>query len=343
MVDVIKNGRFILYEDLSDFEDNFAKFCNAKRAIGVASGTEALHLALVALGIKKGDEVITTSMSFNATAEAIVMCGAKPVFVDVLPENLLIDYNKIEKKITKKTKAIIIVHLYGLPVEIDKVLSLCKKYRLLMVEDCAQALGTFYHGRQVGTFGEIGCFSFYPGKNLSCYGDGGCIITNKNIYADKVKRLRNHGSIAKYVHSENGFAERLDNLQAAILNTKLSFLKAWNKRRNKIAYLYDKGLDKSKVSIMHVPANCVSSNYAYVIFVEEREKLMQKLKEKHINTDIIYPLPLHLQPVYKGLGYEKGDLPIVENAVKKIMALPINPFIEDKEVKYVINQINKYA
>lgn len=343
MIDIIKNGRFILYKDLADFEENFAKFTGSKRAVGVASGTEALHLALLAVGIKKGDEVITAPMSFNATAEAITMCGAIPVFVDVIPENLSIDTSKIEKAITKKTKAILPVHIYGIPAEMNKIVSLCKKYQLFLIEDCAQAHGAYYQGRHVGTIGDIGCFSFYPGKNLSCYGDGGGIITNNDIYADKIKRLRNHGSIAKYIHGEDGFAERLDNLQAAILNVKLKFLKIWNKRRNEVARLYSKGLDLSKVRIVRVPKDCISSHYAYVIFVKGRTKLMEKLNQKNIITDVIYPLPLHLQPVYKRLGYKKGNLPVVESAAEGILALPINPFIKDEEVKYVIDQINKYA
>jgi dTDP-4-amino-4,6-dideoxygalactose transaminase len=341
LFDVIKNGRFILGSDLVAFEDNIAKYFGVNKAVGVASGTAALFLALRALGIKKGDEVITTSMSFHSTAETIIMCGAKPVFTDVLEQNISMDYKQIEKKISKKTKAIVVVHLYGIPAEMDKVMDIAKKYKLFVIEDCAQAHGAKYKGKYVGTFGNLGCFSFMPAKNLGCYGEGGCVITNSDEYAKKLKSLRNHGSSVAYIHTDEGFSERLDNLQAAVLNIKLPYLDRWNKRRNQIAGMYRRGLNKKSINTLYISKKNFCSYYAFVIKIKNREEVIKKLNQKKITTGIIYPLPLHLQPVLKKLHYKLGDLPIVEKISKEILAIPMNPFITDIEVKYIINEVNK--
>lgn len=341
LLGVIKGGRFILDRDLRAFETNFAKYIGSKKAVGVASGTAALYLSLLALGIKEGDEVITTAMSFYATAEAIIMCGARPVFVDVLEDNLSIDHRQIKKVITKKTKAIIVVHMYGIPCEMDAIVSVCKRYKLFLVEDCAQAHGAKYHGKYVGTFGDLGCFSFMPAKNLGCYGEGGCITTNNVSLADKLIKLRNHGSSAVYVYDEKGASERLDNLQAAVLNIKLPYLKSWNARRNEIAKIYNAHLNHKYVSTVKIPKRCISSYYAYITIVQNRDLVARELSSKNIATGVIYPLPLHLQPVLKYLGYKAGDFPIVENMSKKILAIPMNPFLKEGEIKYIIREFNK--
>ena len=343
VLNVIKSGRFILDKELDEFEKKFADYCGSRRCVGVASGTAALHLALLAAGIKGGDEVITTAMSFNATPEAIVMAGATPIFVDVLPDNLSIDHLKIEKAITKKTKAILPVHLYGTPANMDEIVEISKKYKLKLIEDCAQAHGATYKGKQVGTFGDIGCFSFMPSKNIGCYGDAGCVITNNHEYADKVIKLRNHGRASRYIHGEMGYGERMDNLQAAVLLVKLKHLDQWNKKRNAIAKLYDNGLDGSKIGLLKISPDSYSSYYVYTVLVENRDKLAVLLKGRGIATGVYYPVPLHLQPVFKKLGYKKGDLPIVEKSANQILSLPMNPFLTEPEIKYIINEFNKYV
>lgn len=343
LTDIIKNGHFILGKDLEKFEVDFAEYCGCLHAVGVASGTAALHLALTALGLKKGDEVITTSMSFNATAEAIALTGATPVFIDVNEKNLSIDVQKIEARITKKTRAILPVHLYGIPVEIEKIMRICRKHKLFLVEDCAQAHGSLFQNRHVGSFGDIGCFSFMPSKNLGCFGDAGCIVTNNQTLAEKIKKLRNHGRTTKYIHDELGFAERMDNLQAAVLNIKLKFLDKWNQRRQEIAKTYDTQLDLSKIKRIETTPKSKNSYYVYNILVKNREELSEALREKNIETGIYYPLPLHLQPVFKDLGYKEGDLPIVERLAKKILAIPMHPFLKENEIEYIISQVNKYA
>lgn len=339
--DVIKSGRFVLEKDIDEFEKKFAKYCGCKRAVGVASGTAALHLALLAIGIKQGDEIITTPVSFNATPEAIVIAGATPVFVDVLPENLSINPLKIEKAITQKTKAILPVHLYGVPADIDKIMSICKKYKLKLVEDCAQAHGATYKNKKLGTFGDIGCFSFMPKKNIGCYGDGGSIITNNDEYADKIKKLRDHGRTTKYLHDEMGYAERMDNLHAAILSVKLRHLDIWNAKRNNLAEIYKNGLDATKVGFLEIPSFCYPSYYVFPILVKNRENIIEGLKKKGVSTGIHYPIALHLQPVFKKFGYKKGDLPIAEKLVDQILSLPMNPFITKKEANYIIKEFNK--
>jgi dTDP-4-amino-4,6-dideoxygalactose transaminase len=343
ITDVVKNARFILDKEIQEFEKKFAIFTNSKYCVTVASGSAALYLSLVALGIKKGDEIITVANTFAATVEAIINCGATPVFVDINKNTFNIDISKIEPLINKKTKAILIVHIYGQPADIDEILRLCRKYHILLIEDCAQAHGSYYKNKHVGTFGIVGCFSFFPSKNLGCYGDGGAIITNNKRLFIKLTKLRNHGRVSKYIHEEIGYGERMDNLQAAILNIKLDFLETWNKKRIMLAQIYNKYLNKAHIKIPVVKRDRVSNYYTYTIQVsyKKRDILKTKLEKEGIAAGLYYPIPLHLQKAFKFLGYKKGDLPITEEVAKTILSLPMHPFLRKKDIVYISNKLNK--
>jgi len=343
ILSVSRSTNYILGEKLEKFEQNFAKFCGAKYAIGVGSGTAALQLSLNALNIGKGDEVITTAMSFCATAEAIALVGATPVFVDVNEDTLSINPEKIKSAITPRTKAIIPVHLYGVPAALQKLTIICKQNKLHMIEDCAQAHGCFYENKHVGTFGEFGCFSFMPAKNLGGMGDSGCIITNNKKYAEKIRKLRDHGRNNKYQHIILGSNERMDAIQAAILNIKLKYLINWNNKRKNIAEIYNRMLDSNKITFLpnSVINNCVY--YIYPIFTKNRSRLKKILEKNNIATGLYYPIPLHLQPVFRYLGYKRGSFPIAEKMAKRILAIPMNPFINRVEVLKIINVINTHV
>ena len=322
---VLNNTSFIMGEELKKFEIEFARFCDVKYAIGVANGSDALILALRACGIGKGDEVITVPHTFISTAEAITHIGGKIVFVDIDPKTYTIDVSKIEDKITKKTKAIIPVHLYGQPSDMRPIMELAKEYNLKIIEDAAQAHGAEYKGKKVGSIGDVGCFSFYPGKNLGAYGDAGMITTNSKEIVKRVKLLRNHGRITKkYEHEIEGYSSRLDNLQAAILRVKLKYLNQWNDMRRKNARKYNGLLNNIGGIITLYEADYAKHVYhLYVIRAEGRDKLREELKSKGIATGIHYPIPLHLQPAYNYLGYKRGDFPIAEECSKEILSLPM--------------------
>jgi dTDP-4-amino-4,6-dideoxygalactose transaminase len=339
---VMSEGRFILGSELEEFEKKFATYCNVNYTVGVSDGTSAIFLALKALGIKEGDEVITTAMTFNATAEAISQNGAKPVFVDINPNTLSIDPKNIANAITSKTKAILPVHLYGIPAPMDEIMKIARQKNLFVVEDCAQAHGSTYKGKKMGTFGDIGAYSFMPAKNLGSYGDAGAIVTNKKEYADHIKKLRNHGRTTKYVHDMLGYNKRMDNLQAVVLLEKLPYLDRWNKKRREIALYYDTKLN-SNIKKIKAPFETESNYYTYTILVKNRTNLMKKLAKVGIETGIYYPLPLHLQPMYHYLNYKKGDLPIVEKASDEVLSLPVHPFLSDREISKVIRMVNMYA
>lgn len=341
--EVLREGRFILGPDLLRFEQQFARFCGVSHAVGVANGTAALHLALRALDIGPGDEVITTALSFNATAQAIVYAGATPVFVDVDPGTLSIDPERVAAAVTPRTKAILPVHLYGIPAPMRELMTIAMQQHLLIVEDCAQAHGATYDGRAVGGFGMAGCFSFMPAKNLGAYGDAGAVVMNDERLDARLRRLRNHGRTTKYIHEELGFAERLDNLQAAILGLKLRHLKQWNSRRRVIARRYDRAFRGTAVTPLTVPSGRVSSYYTYVLRTADRDGLMQYLERAGIETHIYYPVPMHLQPVFAGLGYTSGSLPVVEQAVKEIISIPVHQYMTDAETEYVIRTIQSYG
>jgi len=333
---VLNNATFILGETVEIFEKNLARFCECEYAIGVSSGSSALFLALKAYGIKEGDEVITVPNSFIATAEAIVQCGAKPVFVDVDEKTMLIDTDKIKEKITEKTKAIIPVHLYGQACKMDNIIEIAKKYNLRIIEDAAQAIDSRYYGDKL-PFHETAILSFFPTKNLGCYGDGGAVVTNNGYIANKIYKLRDHGRISKYNSIIIGYGERLDSLQAAILDVKLKHLEEWTKARRRNAKIYNKLLENIKsIELPFEKNNCKHVYYLYVIKVNYRERLIRKLEEKEISTGIHYPIPLHLQQSLKFLGYRRGDFPVTEKVADKILSLPMYPELTEEQIRYIV-------
>jgi len=339
---VIDNGQFILGKNVKKFEQEFAKFIGVKYAMGVGNGTDALYLALRACGVAKNDEIILPVNTFIATAEAITLNGAKPVFVDIDIKTYNIDTQKIEKAITKKTKAIIPVHLFGQPADMSPILKIAKKHKLFIIEDCAQAHGAKYKNKIVGSIGDIGCFSFFPGKNLGAYGDAGIITTNNKKLAQKIYILRNHGRKEKYIHKIEGINSRLDEIQAAILRVKLRHLSKWNKLRQKNAKIYDKLFKNiNNVITTQIIKDSKVVYYFYVIRIKNRKKIQTKLKKSGISTGMHYPLPLHIQPAYKYLGYKKGDFPNAEKASNEILSLPIYPELTEKQIKFIVNTIRK--
>lgn len=345
---VIEGGQFILGPEVKALEDEIAAFLGTKCALGVASGTDALRLALLACGIKPGDEVITTPFTFIATAEAITQCGATPMFVDVEPKTYNIDPAKIEPKITEKTRAILPVHLYGQPADMVVILELASKYSLRVIEDCAQALGAEYKGKKVGSIGNAGCLSFYPSKVLGAYGDGGMVVTNDPEIAEAVNVLRNHGCRQKYYHFIPGFNSRLDSLQAAVLRVKLRRLDQWIEQRRHKASLYiqllgdTEGIERPYTA----PYSRHIFNY-YTIRLKNpkvnRDKLREYLSAQGIATAIYYPLSLHLQEVYKPLGYKPGDFPESEKAQEEIVSLPIYPELSKEQIGEIVGAIREFA
>jgi len=342
---VIHSSQFILGPEVELFEGELAHYCGTHFAIGVASGTDALLLALIGCGIKPGDEVITTPFSFTASAEAIIHCGARPVFVDIDPGTYNINVSQIEAKITSHTKAILPVHLYGQSADMDPIIDIANRHGLRVVEDCAQALGTTYQGRKAGSIGDAGCLSFFPSKNLGAYGDGGAVITNDAEIAHTIDLLRKHGAEKRYQHKIIGFNSRLDSIQAAILRVKLRRLDTWLKSRREIASLYNRLL--SKIDGLAIPFvadyGTHSFNY-YTLRLShdhlQREKLRKHLEANGIQTAVYYPLSLHLQEAYRYLGYKHGDLPASELAQKQVLSLPIYPELEAEKVKIIAQAVS---
>ncbi len=345
---VLDSGQFILGSEVRAFEEEMAAYLGVKYAVGVASGTDALHLALLACGIGPGDEVITTPFTFIATAEAITHCGATPVFVDIDPRTYNIDPKMIEPRINRKTKALLPVHLYGQPADMEAVLALARKHNLRLIEDCAQAVGAEYKGKKVGSFGNAGCLSFFPSKSLGAYGDGGMVVTDSPEIAEKVEMLRRHGSKVSYYHLLPGFNSRLDALQAAVLRVKLRYLDDWVRLRQQKASLYTQQLSQIK-GIMPPPQekHSLSTFTYYTIRLRDsridRGRLRKHLEAKGIQTMIYYPLSLHLQDVYKSLGYRSGDLPESERAQEQVLSLPIYPELMEEQIKEVVNTITEFA
>lgn len=340
VLDVLSSGSYILGKNVQSLEKEVAQYCDAKRGVGLANGTDALHLALRALDIGPGDEVITVAFTFMATAGAIGLVGAKPVFVDIDPKTYNINVNKIIEKITPKTKAIIPVHLYGQPADMDPILDIANKYNLHVIEDCAQAIGATYKGKRVGSFGDIGCFSFFPTKNLGALGDGGMITTNSDYLADRIIALRNHGGKVRYYHDELGMNSRLDEIQAAILRIKLEHLDKWNTRRKEIAYKYNelfKNIEEIVTPNELSQTNCVY--HQYTIQVPQRDEMIESLKDNGVMAMIYYPVPLHLQEVHKYLGITEGTLPITEITSKKVISLPIFPELTEEQIIHVANSV----
>ena len=341
--EVIENTAFAGGPFVAKFEQEFAKFCGTKHAIGVGNGTDALWMALVALGVGAGDEVITTPNTFIATAEAISLSGATPVFIDIDEKTHNMNPALIEAAITKKTKAIIPVHLFGQPADMDPILAVAQKHGLKVVEDACQAHGAEYKGKKAGSIGAIGCFSFYPGKNLGAYGEGGGIVTNDDALAAKMRMFRDHGQAKKYYHDIIGWNARLDGIQGAVLNVKLKYLNNWNDSRRKHAKDYTTGLSSVKDIIVPMEAEYAKHVYhIYAIRVKDRDKLMAYLGEKGISCGIHYPVPLHLQAAYGFIKKGEGSFPIAEKCASEYLSLPMFAELTDEHVAYVIEQIKGY-
>jgi len=339
---VLSSGNFILGEEVTSFEKEFAKFCEVKFAIGVGSGTSALFLALKSLGIKKNDEIITVPNTFISTAYAISYTGAKLVFVDVEEDTLNIDYTKIEEKITDKTKAILPVHLYGHPADMNPIMEIAEEHNLKIIEDVAQATGSEYNGKKLGSLGDVAAFSFYPTKTLGAYGDGGMIVTNDSKIAEKIELLRNYGQLKKYHYIIEGFNSRLDEIQAAILRVKLKRLNQWNDLRRKNAKIYNESLKNTDVILPVEKEYAKHVYYLYVIRIAKRDKLQQWLETRGVSTMIHYPIPIHLQMAYKYLGYKKGDFPFTEKYAEEILSLPMFPELKKEQIEEICFLIQKF-
>lgn len=339
---VINNTSFIMGEEVKTFEKDFAEFSGAKYCVSVSSGTSALALALRALDIGPGDEVITTSLTFTASAEAICHVGATPVFADVDADTCQIDPESIERAITSRTKAIMPVHLYGNPCDMDPIMDIAKRHSLRVVEDAAQAHGAKYHGRPIGVIGDVGCFSFYPGKNLGAYGDAGAVITNDNEIERRVRLLRDHGRTTKYEHIEVGYGERMDALQAAILDAKLKHLKDWTEARRRWAEMYTEALAGVPVKVVSPTPDAYAVYHIYAICTERRNELLEYLNSKGIKAGIHYPIPLHLQPCYGYLGYCPGQLPVSESIANSELSLPMYPELGEENVALIVTAIREF-
>ncbi|GAF63765.1 cell wall biogenesis regulatory protein [Bacillus sp. TS-2] len=340
---VLDSGQYILGEQGELFEKEASDYLNNSFTVNVANGTDALVLALRALDIGVGDEIITTPFTFFATAEAISRVRATPVFVDIDPITFNIDENEIEKKVTNRTKAIIPVHLFGQACNMNQIKKIADKHNLYIVEDACQAFGGEWKGAKLGTIGDIGCFSFFPTKNLSTIGDGGLVVTKHQDIAERIKKLRHHGSRVKYLHDEVGYNSRLDELHASILRVCLTKIDRWNEERYQKALIYKKHLnDLSAFILPPTPSNKEHVYHLYCVEHPDRDKIVQYLSKKNIASGIYYPEPLHLQNVYQHLGYSVGDFPTSEEKSKSLFALPMHPFLTEEEQMTVIDALKKY-
>jgi len=339
--DVLESSSFIMGPYVKKFEEDFARFCQVKHGIGCANGTAAIHLALLAAGIKKGDEVLTVPNTFIATTECISYVGGTIKFVDVSPQTALLDIDALEKAITRKTKALIVVDLYGQMPDMQRIREIAVKHDLFVIEDAAQAHAAEWNGHQPGFYGDIACFSFYPAKNLGCYGDGGAVITKYDELAEKLRLLANHGRTTKYEHRIEGYNYRLDALQAAILDVKLSHLSNWTELRREHARFYDKNLSSNVGRILEAKG-AKHVYYMYVIRVQQRDALMASLKQQGIECGIHYPIPLHLQPAYASFGFRKGQFPVSEQLASEIVSIPMYPELTTKQRQYVVDHIKKF-
>ncbi len=343
--DVLDNTTYICGKKAKKFEEDFAKIHNVKHSIGLSTGTDALHVAMHALGIKQGDEVIVPVNTYIATAEGVSLCYAKPVFVDNDEKTYNIDVTKIEEAITPNTKAIIPVHLYGQPAEMDAIMDIAKKHDLHVVEDCSQAHLATYKGKKIGSIGVIGTFSFYPGKNLGAYGEGGAVTTNDPALYGFMYKFRQHGSIEKYIHEIEGHNYRLEEIQAGVLNVKMKYIEKWTDNRRKAAMLYTEtfnSLGISEVVTPYHPDHVDPVYHLFIIRVQNREKLMDHLNKNGVQNGLHYPLPLHMQKAYSHLNYKPDDFPVAKKYANEILSIPMYPEITEEMIHYVCSTIKKF-
>ncbi len=339
---VSERGAFILGQEEKDFEAEFARFCQSQYGVGVNSGTDALYLALSALDIGPGDEVILPTHTFIATALCISYTGATPVFVDSEESTFNIDPRSFERAITDKTKAILPVHIYGQPANMEKIVSIAHQHGICVIEDAAQAHGAFYKGKRVGALGDIACFSFYPTKNLGAFGDGGMVITSKKDVYEKVMMLRDYGRKGRYEHIVKGYNTRLDTLQAVVLSAKLKRLDQWNQMRQQVAAWYQEELNGvSGLRLPQAENDRTHVYHLYVVRVSDRDRVLENLNEQKVGSLIHYPIPVHLQPAYQDAGHVKGDFPIAEKIASEIISLPMFPHMSREQVKAVAEILKK--
>jgi len=340
---VLRNVSFVQGPEVKAFEEAFANYLGVEHCVAVNSGTAALHLTLLALGIGPGDEVITVSHTFIATSEAISAVGARPVFVDVDPVSYTMDPSLVEAAITPRTKVILPVHLYGNLADMDSLMAIARRHNLVVVEDACQAHGALYKSRMAGTFGVAGCYSFYPGKNLGACGEGGAMVTNDAALAKKIRMWREHGSVKKYEHQFPGFNFRMEGIQGAVLATKLKYLDGWNDHRRALAKRYQARLAGQSIVLPVEAANTRHIYHLYVIQAEDRESLRDHLAQRGIETGLHYPVPLHLQEAYVSLGYHKGDFPVTEQVTERIVSLPMYPGMSMEAADYVSDAILEWV
>jgi perosamine synthetase len=342
---VLENEKFVLGESVFKFEEELAKYFGVRYAITTSSGTHALEFALRAIGLKDGDKVITTSFSFIATANSIFHAGGEPLFADIRDDTLNIDPDEVNRRMSLNVKAILPVHLYGYPADMNKIIELANENSLKVIEDACQAHGATYHGKKVGTLGDAGCFSFYPSKNMTVGGDGGAVITNDENIAKKVMKLRDCGRISKYEHDTIGYTARLNTINAAIGRIQLKYLDQWNEARRKIAKTYNSLLsDIEEITLPPSETSTIKPIYhLYVIRTRYRDELKKWLEENGIECGVHYPIPIHLQPIYRKIyGYSGGEYPKSEKASKECLSIPMHPFLKDEEIKYISEKIHEF-
>ncbi len=342
LAQAIDHCSFCLGPDVVHFERQFAEFCGVRHAVAVNSGTSALHLALLLLGVGPGDEVITTPYTFIATSWAISYVGARPVYVDIDDATFNIDVDQVEKAITSKTKAILPVHLYGLPCDLHSLLKIASKHALPIVEDAAQAHGATYQGRVVGSFGKVNCFSFYPAKNLGALGEGGALVTDEDTLATRARSLREHGATQRYHHDEIGYNYRMEGIQGAVLGIKLKYLADWTDARRRVAKRYSQFLANTPLRLPLEPPGSRSAWHLYTVRHPRRDPLKRFLEKQEIGSGLHYPLPLHLQKCYASLGYHTGDFPVAERAANECLSLPIYPELSDEQIDFTCAQIHRF-
>lgn len=341
--DIMANGAFIGGPQVSAFEEEFAAFCGVGHCVGLNSGTDALRFALMAAGVGPGDEVLTVPNTFIATTEAVSQAGAKPVFIDIDASTCCIDVGQIEQRITPRTRAIVPVHLYGQPADMDPILKIACKHQLVVVEDACQAHGALYKGKPAGSMGIAGCFSFYPGKNLGAFGDGGAVVTNDANMAHTIRQLREHGQSRKYYHDMEGYTGRLDAIQAAVLRLKLKRLPAWNRARRDNAALYMRLLvGVPNLTVVRQAEFAQSVYHLFVILAHDRDGLQKYLAGRGVGTGLHYPLPLHLQKAYAQMGYKKGDFPVSEKSAECLLSLPMYAELTVDQIEHVAACIKEY-
>jgi dTDP-4-amino-4,6-dideoxygalactose transaminase len=342
VADVFDSGQFVLGKQVAAFEEEFAAFCGVRYGVAVNSGTSALHLALLAAGVGPGDEVITVPCTFVATVAAIVYTGATPVFVDVNPVTYTMDPSRVEAAVTSRTKAVLPVHLFGNPADMDPILAVARRHNLMVIEDAAQAHGAEYKGQRCGSIGDLGCFSFYPGKNLGAYGEGGLVTTNDPDFARSIRMLRDWGAEKKYEHVLKGFNYRMEGVQGAILRVKLRYLEQWTESRRAHAAAYNRALSSLPLTLPAEPPGNRHVFHVYSVLTDQRRELMECLNSNGVQTGIHYPFPVHLLPAYSDLGHRAGDFPVSERIANQELSLPMYPELSDSQIEAVVGAVSEF-